>query len=139
MPQRPPNDGATRPVTAGASRDRNNAAVTNDPTSRWDLKTPVGRRCRDLYKAYVRQLGNPTDTSRKALILAAAEKVTLAEIARDLCFASPNAVTFNDVVRIESKATAALKLLKLEKAIPTEPKKTYAERLAERNAVEKRS
>jgi hypothetical protein len=118
---RPVSDGGTVPVaTANAgrsSRDRNAAAATNDPTSRWDLKTSRGRRCRDLYRAYSRQLGSPADAGTKALIMAAAEKVALAEIAREICFADPNKVTFDNVVRIESKATAALKMLKLDKTV----------------------
>jgi hypothetical protein len=125
-PDRPASDGAIAPVAVTnarrSSRDRNNSAITNDPTSRWDLKTATGRRCRDLYRTYSRQLGSPTDAGSKALIMAAAEKVALAEIARQLCFADPHKVTFDNVVRIESKATAALKALKLNQ--PASSKRT---------------
>jgi hypothetical protein len=120
-PDRPASDGAIAPVAATnarrSSRDRNNSAITNDPTSRWDLKTATGRRCRDLYREYSRQLGSPTDAGSKALIMAAAEKVALAEIARERCFVDPSKATFNDVVRMETKAAGALKALKLDKTV----------------------
>jgi hypothetical protein len=117
------------------SRDRNAAATTNDPTARWDLTTASGKRNRDLYKAFARQIGNPSDVATRALLIAAAEGVVIAETIRDKVMSGDRTVTINDLVRAENMANRALRRLKLDKAAPPGPKKSFAEKIAEREAA----
>jgi hypothetical protein len=71
---------------------------------------------RDLYKAYVARLHNPTDTGTLALVLAAAELVISAEQARADLLAGRG--DLDAVVRIENLAARALRRLGLGKPAP---------------------
>jgi hypothetical protein len=58
------------------------ARATNNPLSRANLNTRAGRRVADLYRAYWKALGSPTDAVSQANALACAELKTAAEEAR---------------------------------------------------------
>jgi hypothetical protein len=80
-----PNDGQTMPnVTPTAPRVKANgrAATTNRPQARIDGNSATGRRIRDLYRALMKRLDNPTDIVVQADVLALAELKTVAEAAR---------------------------------------------------------
>ena len=49
-----------RPGAAGLPPASSRSAATNRPASRWNANTATGRRCRDLFRGYMRALGEPT-------------------------------------------------------------------------------
>jgi hypothetical protein len=116
-----------RPAIAGRSpadrtpiipRSRaNRSATTNDPAMRHG-RSAEGRRVRDLYAGYVAALGGPTDVPTLALVLAAAEAVALAEVARRECLAGMTGVNAELTIRFENSANRALRRLGLAKATP---------------------
>src|SRR5262245_43935739 len=94
-----------RTPIAGPSPASSRSAATNRPSSRWSLKTSHGRRCRDLFKGYMAQLGNPTDVPTIALAIAAAEAIVLAEEARKECLAGGlNGISAELMIRCENTA-----------------------------------
>lgn len=113
----------------------NRSAATNRPSSRWRLKTARGRRCRDLFKGYMTQLGNPTDDPTVALIVAAAEAIVLAEDARQECLAGMNGLNAELMIRCENSAARALRRLGLNRAAPPAPRKSFTERMNEAEAA----
>ena len=123
-PDRPPTVATPAGTVARPSRDRNAAATTNDPTARWNLTTPNGKRTRDLFRAFAKQIGNPTDAATRALLISAAEGVVIAETIREKIMAGDRSVAVNDMVRAENAANRALRRLKLDKAAPPGPKKS---------------
>lgn len=126
---------ASRPPTADVPPASSRSAATNRPASRWNSNTAQGRRCRDLFKAYSRQLGNPDDPATQAAIAAAAEQTVLAEIARSECLADGGMtkISFELVIRAENLANRTLKRLKLDKPVLA-PRKTFQEKMAELEA-----
>jgi hypothetical protein len=108
---------ASRRPTVALSSARSRSAATNRPQARWNGNSVVGRRCRDLYKAYLKQLGYPDDPAAQAAILAAAEQTVLAEIARQDCLSAMTAVNVELVVRLENMAARSLRRLKLDKPV----------------------
>lgn len=91
-------------------------------------------RAKDLFAGYSAALGNPSDAPTAALILATAEAVTIAEIARRDCIAGK--IDLNQVIRAEGAANRALKRLGLAK--PAAPaRKSFAERMREAEATRK--
>jgi hypothetical protein len=58
------------------------SAITARPEARLDGNSPVGRRVRDLFRALMERLGNPTDVIIVADVLALAELKAAAEVAR---------------------------------------------------------
>lgn len=118
------------PMPPASSR----SAATNRPASRWNANTASGRRCRDLFLAYVKQLGGPADAPTQALAIAAAEAVVLAEAAREDCLRGMNGINAELMIRLENTANRALRRLGLAKAAPPPPRKSFAERLAETEA-----
>jgi hypothetical protein len=123
MPQ--PNRSA-----AAAKLPTGNSAITNSPLSRWSGNTVTGRRIRDLYRSYMIARGNPTDTATQALVLAAAEQVVIAEIARRDHLAGK--VDLNAVVRAEGTAARALRRIGMNKITPKPAGPTLNEFLAAR-------
>jgi hypothetical protein len=117
-----------RPLPDRASVNR--SAATNRPSSRWQLKTARGRRCRDLFKGYMSQLNNPTDDPTVALVVAAAESIVLAEDARQACLAGMTGVNAELMIRCENSAARALRRLGLNRAAPPAPRKSFAEKMA---------
>jgi hypothetical protein len=126
---------ADRTPIGGSAPRNNRSAATNRPSSRWNLKTASGRRCRDLYRGYMTQLGNPTDAPTVALAIAAAEAIVLAEDARQECLAGMNGLNAAQMVRCENSAARALRRLGLNRAAPLAPRKSLAEKLAEMEAA----
>lgn len=107
--------------------------ITNDPSQRHG-RSAEARRVKDLFAGYSSALGNPVDAPTTALILAAAEAVTISEIARRDCIAGKTDI--NQVIRAEGAANRALKRLGLAKpALP--PRKSLIEKLTEQEAVRK--
>ena len=105
-----------RPPVAGQSPASSRSAATNSPSSRWRKNTATGRRCRDLYKAYLKRAGNPADADTQAAILAAAEQTVLAEMARLDLIAGMNGVNLELVIRAENLANRTRKNLGLDKS-----------------------
>jgi hypothetical protein len=134
-PDRTPTAGpsqADRTPIAPSSRANGRAAATNKASSRWNLKTTQGRRCRDLFQGYLKQLGNPTDTPTVALVIAAAENVTLAEAARGRCLAGMTDLSAEVLIRLENTANRALRRIGLAKASAKPAGPTLTEFLAAR-------
>jgi hypothetical protein len=109
----------------------NRSAVTNAPAMRHG-RTAEGRRVKDLYEGYVVALGRPTDVPTLALILAAAEAVALAEVARRECLAGMTGVNAELTIRFENSANRALRRLGLAKATPKPAGPSLQEFLAAR-------
>jgi hypothetical protein len=107
--------------------------ITNDPAQRHG-RSAEARRVRDLFAAYSTTLGNPTDVGTQALILAAAEAVTIAEVTRAVHLAGKG--DLDSVVRSEGTAARALRRLGLDRAVAP-PKKSFAEKLEEMEATRK--
>lgn len=121
---------------APASKAQTNcAAFTNNPLVRWSGNSPTGRRTRDLFRGYMAALGDPSDRPTVALVVAAAEAVVLAEVAREDCLRGLTDLKANTLVRIEGAANRALRRLKLDKAAPPPRAKSWRERMAEKQAA----
>jgi hypothetical protein len=97
-------------------------------------RSAEGRRVRDLYAGYVAALGGPADVPTLALILAAAEAVALAEVARRECLGGMTAAGAELVVRLENTANRSLRRIGLAKASPKAAGPNLAEFLAARVA-----
>lgn len=106
-----------RPGAAGLPPASSRSAATNRPASRWNANTAIGRRCRDLYRSYLKQAGNPDDPAAQAAILAAAEQTVLAEIARQDCLSGMTSVNVELTIRLENMAARSLRRLKLDKLV----------------------
>jgi hypothetical protein len=125
------SDNSSRPDRTTNAPANNRSAATNRPSSRWNLKSVSGRRCRDLYRGYLSQLGNPSDAPTLALIVAATEAIVLAEDARKECLAGGlNGMSAELMIRCENTAARALRRLGLNRAAPPAPKQSFAEKMA---------
>jgi hypothetical protein len=120
-----------RSQVAPRSRANNSASATNSPLSRWSGKSSTGRRCRDLFKGYMRALGDPPDEPTRALVIAASEAVVLAELARQECLAGMTGLNAELTIRFENTAARALRRLGLNKPVAA-PKKSFLEKMAEK-------
>jgi hypothetical protein len=103
--------------------------VTNDPTARHG-RSAEARRVKDLFASYMLALGNPTDNGTVAMVLAAAEAVTIAENARRDHLAGK--IGINDMIRAEGASNRALKRIGLNKPVPKPAGPTLGEFLAAR-------
>jgi hypothetical protein len=134
----PPSRTVAAPLAAGLSPGvplaSSRSAATNRPISRWSPNTSTGRRCRDLFRGYMRALGDPADEPTVALAIAAAESVTLAEVARAECLGGMTGITAELTIRFENSAARALRRLGLNKPVPA-PRKTFMEKMAEKEAA----
>ncbi|WP_342711436.1 hypothetical protein AAFG13_06080 [Bradyrhizobium sp. B124] len=136
---RPPD---RAPIATGSSTDRQpivpalsrvRSRTTNSPADRLG-RTAQARRVKDLYAGYLDALGNPADVPTLALVLAAAEAVAIAEVARAAYLDGKG--DLNAVVRAENTANRSLKRIGLAKPSATaKPKKTFAERMADADAA----
>jgi hypothetical protein len=100
---------ARRSATAEPITTRR-AKITNDPVSvRASGNTSQGRRVADLYRSYLRAMGDPTDTVAQANVLAAAELNVAAEMARVQLLAGKAAI--GDVVLLENATDRAIRRL----------------------------
>jgi hypothetical protein len=103
-------------TTAVGAPSKTRAKLTNNPAGAGRHgQSAEGRRVRDLYRAFVAQLGNPTDAGVQAAVLAAAENVVIAEQVRALFLAGAPAVSASDVVRAESTSNRSQRRLGLHK------------------------
>jgi hypothetical protein len=108
---------------AGVPPASSRSAASNRPTSRWNANTAHGRRCRDLFKSFLKQAGDPTEPATQAAITALAEQIVIAEQARADCLApggltkiAPGGKTNLELaIRAENLANRTLKRLKLDK------------------------
>jgi hypothetical protein len=99
---------ARRSATAEPITTRR-AKTTNDPASRANLNTANGRRVADLYRSYLRAMGDPTDAIAQANVLAAAELTVAAETARVQLLAGKADV--DQLVKLENLAARAIRRL----------------------------
>jgi hypothetical protein len=104
---------ARRSTTAEPITTRR-AKTTNDPASRANLNTANGRRVADLYRSYLRAMGDPTDAVAQANVLAAAELKAAAETARADLLAGKT--TIGEVVLLENASDRAVRRLGLPAA-----------------------
>jgi hypothetical protein len=105
--------------------------ITNDPTARHG-RSAEARRVKDLFASYMLALGSPADDGTVAMVLAAAEAVTIAENARRDHLAGKIGV--NDMIRAEGASNRALKRIGLNKPTPKPAGPTLNEFLATRQA-----
>jgi hypothetical protein len=114
---RPGFEPGSSPVRAGSvpAKSKVRSRITNSPAMRHG-RSPEARRVRDLYAGYVAALGGPADVPTLALILAAAEAVALAEVARRECLGGMTAAGAELVVRLENTANRSLRRIGLAKA-----------------------
>ena len=122
-----------RTAAAGLPVASSRSAATNSPTGRWNGNTAAGRRARDLYRGYVAQLGSPADTPTLALVVAAVERVVIAENAR-ADYLAGKVISLEDIVRLERAADKALARLKLDR-VQTQKKKSLMEKMVEDEAA----
>jgi hypothetical protein len=87
--------------------------------SRWSGRTSLGRRCKDLYRAFSKQAGSPTDPAAQAGIMALAEQTVISELARSECLADGGMTKINLelVVRTENLANRTMRRLGLGKPV----------------------
>lgn len=120
-----------QPIATALSRVR--SRTTNNPADRLG-RSAQARRVRDLYNGYLDALGTPTDVPTLALVLAAAEAVAIAEVARAAYLDGKG--DLNAVVRAENTANRSLKRIGLAKpSASAKPKKSFAEKMAEADAA----
>ena len=110
-----------RPLAAGLPPASSRSAATNRPASRWNANTAHGRRCRDLFKSFLKQAGDPGEPATQAAITALAEQIVIAEQARADCLAEGGLtkIGLELVIRAENLANRTLKRLKLDKVTPS--------------------
>jgi hypothetical protein len=106
-------DSSTARAATATRAPRQRSAVTNRPLSRVSGNTAAGRRCHDLYSAFLQNMGNPTDTIAQANALNAAELTVAVEQAR-LAAARGEAVDIDALVRLSNLADRAVRRLRLE-------------------------
>jgi hypothetical protein len=96
------------------------AKITNDPVSvRASLNTSQGRRVADLYRSYLRAMGGPSDTVAQANVLAAAELMVAAEMARVDLLAGKADV--DQLVKLENLAARAIRRLGIKPGAAAAP------------------
>jgi hypothetical protein len=95
---------------------------TNNPLSGIASNSVQGRRVADLVRAYLRQLGQPSDVRIQAQAIACAELAVLAEVTRTAALANgmPDVNLLDQVIRLEAAAGRAQRKLGLD----TPPKKS---------------
>jgi hypothetical protein len=100
----------TRAAATAEPLPTRRAKITNNPMSvRASLNTSQGRRVADLYRSYLRAMGDPAGTVAQANVLAAAELAVAAEMARVDLLAGKADV--DQLVKLENLAARATKRL----------------------------
>jgi hypothetical protein len=122
---------ARRSATAEPITTRR-AKTTNDPASRANLNTANGRRVADLYRSYLRAMGDPTDAIAQANVLAAAELTVAAETARVQLLAGKADV--DQLVKLENLAARAIRRLGIKPGATAAAGPTFADFLAAHEA-----
>jgi hypothetical protein len=108
------------------------AKLTNRPLARANGNTASGRRIRDLYRALMVAMGNPTDTLAQANALAAAELRAASEAARSRLLAGDGDA--DQVVRLEGAADRAERRLGIKQRRQEQPHVPLRERLLRERA-----
>jgi hypothetical protein len=104
-----------------AAPSRCRSRTTNDPIrSRFNLNSVGGRRVADLYKSYLRGMGDPTEPSVQANCLACAELKLAAETARADLLAGKGDI--DQVVRLENLSDRATRKLGIKASSHAKPK-----------------
>ena len=91
------------------------SAITSAPAARLDGRSAIGRRVRDLFKALMARLGDPSDIVAQADIMALAELKAAAETAR-VCLLKGEKQNTNEIVRLENLVRRAEARVGLEPA-----------------------
>jgi hypothetical protein len=94
------------------------SSVTNRPDARLDGNSAVGRRVRDLFKAVMTRLDNPTDPMIVADCLALVELKAAAEVAR-AALLEGKVSSSNELVRLENLVRRAEARVGLEPGAAT--------------------
>jgi hypothetical protein len=112
------------------------ARRTNDPWAGIDRNTAAGRRIADLLRAFLRQMGNPTDAVSTADALRAAELVVASEQARAKLLAGEGDADM--VVRLEGASDRAIRRLGIKAGKPdaTPRLRDYLAEAADRHAAD---
>ena len=92
------------------------SAVTNKAARRWDVKTPQGRRTRDLFRSLMRMVGNPAEPAKQAMCISAAELMTWAVIVREASLKVTTAMSIETVTKAVKAMRIALAALGIDKA-----------------------
>ena len=107
-------------TTAAATQSRGStfptarrSRTTNKPLTRANGNTAAGRRVRDLYRGFMRGIGNPADVIAQAHALHAAELLVAVEQTR-LRAARGEPVDVDALVRLSNLADRAAKRLRLD-------------------------
>jgi hypothetical protein len=112
------------------------AKITNDPArARANRNTAQGRRVADLYRAFLRAMGNPDDAVAQANALAAAELKVAAEDARKRMLDGDAGGDPDQLVRLENLAHRAERKLGIKATAEPKPP-SLAEHLARHRASE---
>jgi hypothetical protein len=121
---------ASRPPADGVPSSRSTSSITNRATSRWNGNTAHGRRCRDLFKSFLKQAGDPSEPATQAAITALVEQIVIAEQARADCLAEGGLtkIGLELVIRAENLANRTLKRLKLDKVTASTKGKSMRDR-----------
>ena len=110
----------TRATATAEPLPTRRARITNNPISvRADLNTSQGRRVADLYRSYLRAMGDPADTAAQADVLAAAELTVAAEMARVDLLAGKADV--DQLVKLENLAARAIRRLGIRQNAASAP------------------
>lgn len=94
------------------------SAITSAPAARLDGRSAVGRRVKDLFRALMVRLNDPTDVVAQADIMALAELKAAAEVARARLLKGQNQDT-NGLVRLENLVRRAEARVGLEPGAST--------------------
>lgn len=132
MPDRPNKAGAMsgRGSALANPVPRHRSRTTNNPLAvRASHRTAQGRRIRDLYRSYLKAMGDPTEPRLQADALAAAELKVAAEIERAKLLAGQGDA--DAPVRVENLAARAERKLGLKPG-QVAPRTSYVERLMQK-------
>jgi hypothetical protein len=132
-----PTDGKGMPNVPARNPKRTSgyrSAITARPEARLDGNSPVGRRVRDLFRALMERLGNPTDVIIVADVLALAELKAAAEVARvRLLEKGQNS---NECVRLENLTRRAEARVGLELGAAAKKEPESLEQYLARTAID---
>jgi hypothetical protein len=101
------------------------SAVTNNAVANANQATAAGRRVADLYRAFMRAMGNPACAVKQSEALAAAELTEAAEAARSRLRAGTG--DSNEVVRLGGEARRAVRRLRIDRERGGKPKQRFTD------------
>jgi hypothetical protein len=109
------------------------SCVTNNAVAQANQATAAGRRVADLYRAFMREMGNPACAIRQSEALAAAELTEAAEAARVRLRAGNGDA--DEVVRLGGEARRAVRRLGIDRQSGGKPKQTLADYVRRKSAA----